>query len=132
MKKPFRRLGANVILEREGGVVLQLRDDLHLWGIFGGLIEPEEDPDTAAIREVEEELTLLLDPSRLSLLKVFEGEDITSYLFHNPIADELERAVLTEGIRFEVKTFGELRPEEVVPWHWHMLSWYWDMKQTGH
>lgn len=60
--------GAHVILESSEGVTLQLRDDLHLWGIFGGLIEEGEDPMTAALREIQEELTIGLDPDRLVLL----------------------------------------------------------------
>ena len=121
-----RRWGANVILECDEGVTLQLRDDLHLWGIFGGLIEDGEEPRTAAIREIEEELTIRLDPKRLLLLNIFEGPDITSYLFCYRIKDELNDAILTEGIKFETKTREDLSAEETVPWHWQMLEWYWE------
>jgi len=121
-----KRLGAHVILESPGGVALQLRDDIDLWGIFGGLVENGEDPKQAAVREIEEELTIELDPDRLSLLKVFEGSRYRSYLFHYSVDKELDAAVLTEGIRFDVKSRHGLSPEEVVPWHWVMLEWYWD------
>lgn len=121
-----RRLGANVILESEGGVILQLRDDLHRWGIFGGLVEEGEAPKKTAVREVEEELTIRLDPERLVFLKVFNGPRYKSYLFHYPVTAELDVAVLTEGIKFEAKSKGDLGPEEVVPWHWVMLEWYWE------
>lgn len=120
--------GANVILESADGITLQLRDDLFLWGIFGGLMEDGEDPEHTAIREIEEELTIILDPERLSLLRVFEGPDYTSHLYHYRLEGEMDDAVLTEGVRYEAKTQGDLIPEEVVPWHWEMLSWYWQSR----
>ena len=121
-----RRRGANVILETEGKVVLQLRDDLHLWGIFGGLVEDGEDPEETALREIGEELTISLDPDRLVLLKVFDGPRYESHLFHYTVGDELDGAALTEGIRFEAKSRDDLSPDEVVPWHWVMLDWFWE------
>ena len=36
------RCGVCVLLESDQGISLQLRDDLNLWGIFGGLMEPGE------------------------------------------------------------------------------------------
>lgn len=120
-----RAIGANVILESEGRVTLQLRDDLHLWGIFGGLGEPGEASSATAIREIGEELTIALNPDRLVPLNVFNSERYESYLFHHPVTDELDRAVLTEGIRFEAKSRNDLDPREVVPWHWVMLDWFW-------
>ena len=119
------KLGAHVILESPTGITLQLRDDLHLWGIFGGLMEDGEDPKQAALREIQEELTITLDPERLVLLKVFYGSRYTSYLFHYPVSTELADAILTEGLKYEEKAQSNLSEEEVVPWHWTMLSWYW-------
>ena len=124
------KLGANVILESTEGITLQLRDDLFLWGIFGGLVKDGEEPRAAAIREVQEELTIRLEPRRLSFMKVFEGPQHTTHLYHYPLAvDELSGAVLTEGIRFETKKPSSLQSHEVVPWHWQMLKWYWSKGQ---
>lgn len=124
--KQGKLLGAHVILESADGVALQLRDDINRWGIFGGLVENGEDPKQTAVREIGEELTIELDSERLDLLKVFEGPRYTSYLFHYRLNTELDVAVLTEGIKFEIKSRRGLSPEEVVPWHWVMLKWYWD------
>ncbi|MFN0095990.1 MAG: NUDIX domain-containing protein [Dehalococcoidia bacterium] len=61
-----------VALDRWGRVLLQLRDaDLpperypDHWSLLGGLIEPGEAPDLAALREFEEETGILLDDVRL-------------------------------------------------------------------
>ena len=112
-----KEIGANVILESKGQVTLQLRDDLRLWGIFGGLSEEGEDP---------KETTVVLDPERLVLLKVFENACYQSHLFHYPMEGELDSAVLTEGIKFEARSRDDLCPEEIVPWHWDMLEWFWE------
>lgn len=63
-----RLRGAHVVLETGESVVLQLRDDSHLWGIFGGIVEDGEEPRETALREIEEELIVRLDPERLTLL----------------------------------------------------------------
>lgn len=79
MKAPYRR-GVGVLeLDRWGRVLLQLRDaDLpedrypgH-WSIPGGLIEPGESPDAAALREFEEETGQLLE--ELKLFHVFRKD----------------------------------------------------------
>lgn len=121
-----RRTGAHVLLESGEGVTLQLRDDVHQWGIFGGLVREREDPEDAALREIEEELTIRLDPDRLTWLRVFEGPRYVSHLFRYPVEDELDAAVLTEGERFATFTREELDAGEMVPWHRVMLSWYWE------
>ena len=125
-RTPVPRTGAHVILESEDGITLQLRDDVHLWGIFGGLVRAGEDPERAALREIEEELTIRLDPERLAYLRVFAGKAYTSHLFHYAIEDELQGAVLTEGERFATWERGDLDQADVVPWHWRMLRWYWE------
>ena len=92
-----------------------MKDDLRLWGIFGGLSEEGEDPEETALREIGEELTVVLDPERLVLLKIFENAHYQSYPFHYPVEGELDSAVLTEGIGFEAKSRDDLSSEEMVP-----------------
>ena len=118
--------GAHVLLESGPGVALQLRDDLHLWGIFGGLVEEGEDPERTALREIGEELSIRLDATRLTFLRTFEGSRYVSHLFRYELGDELRDAVLTEGLRYALVEPGDLDESEVVPWHWTMLRWYWD------
>ena len=121
-----RKTGAGVLLLLGTRVVMQLRDDLFQWGIFGGLAEEGEDPRSTALREIAEELTVTLDPGRLSLLRIFENDAYVTHLFIYPLQSELSSAVLTEGVRFDTFGEGDLKPEEVVPWHMHMLEWYWN------
>lgn len=126
MMKDNPTQGANVILQSATGITLQLRDDLHLWGIFGGLMKEGEDPGQAALREIQEELTITLNPAKLTPLHVFHGPRYTSHMHHYPVTSELEGAVLIEGIRYQEWTQSNLSEADVVPWHWTMLSWYWE------
>lgn len=124
-------IGACVLLAREGRVALQLRDDLLKWGIFGGLVEDGEEPLDAAVREIGEELTITLDPSRLAPLRVFVSDRYISHMFYYRLRSELDRAVLTEGIRFGLFGRGDICGDEIVPWHLHMLTWYWEVHRPG-
>ncbi len=76
------RTGVSILeLDRWGRVLLQLRDsDLppdrypDHWSTVGGLIEPGEAPDAAAVREFEEETGHLIED--LKLYRVFGREDL--------------------------------------------------------
>src|SRR5262249_60579706 len=93
---------AGVILYREGRVLLQHRDDNPAirwpgaWAIFGGHLEPGEEPEGAARREIEEELGLRLEgPLRL----VCRHRDATHerLVFGAPLAVAAEELTLHEG-----------------------------------
>lgn len=85
MAAPWKA-GVGVIqLDRWGRALLQLRDaDLppdrfpDMWSIPGGLMDPEESPDAAAVREFEEETGALLEA--LSLFKVYRSAQIPGSL----------------------------------------------------
>lgn len=76
------RHGASVLaLDRWGRVLLQLRDDdlpperfPGQWSLAGGLIEPDEAPDAAAIREFEEETGQVLE--ELQFYRTFRKRDL--------------------------------------------------------
>lgn len=59
-----RRVVGSVLVNTEGLVLLQLRDDKpelrypNQWTFFGGAVEPGESPDEAIYRELAEELEL--------------------------------------------------------------------------
>jgi 8-oxo-dGTP pyrophosphatase MutT (NUDIX family) len=74
---PGSRTFANVVLvDRDGRILLQERDehpsiDPEKWGLSGGHVEPGEDFETAAHRELEEETGVRLAPGSLELFGEF-------------------------------------------------------------
>lgn len=69
--------GCVILVDAEGRVLLQERDehapiDPERWGLSGGHLEPGEEPEAGAYREVEEETGVRLEPDTLELFGVFE------------------------------------------------------------
>lgn len=135
---------AVVILEKQTGTVcLQLRDDKpaiphpNQWALFGGHVEEGEEPATAVIREIAEELTISLSPEKLTALQRFRLEPGKEHhLFRYALKGELQHAVLTEGQRFHYFSAaairqGRLDGRSLVPSHEQMLHWYWRQAQLG-
>jgi 8-oxo-dGTP diphosphatase len=129
---------ALVILEQPNGdIALQLRDDKptiahpNHWALFGGKIEAGEESKQAALREIAEELTIQLQPQRLTFLQKFELEPQKAhFLFHYPLKKELEQAQLTEGQRFRCWQPDEIQnqrlgDQSLVFSHLEMLNWFW-------
>jgi 8-oxo-dGTP pyrophosphatase MutT (NUDIX family) len=80
--------GCVILVDDEGRVLLQERDehapiDPERWGLSGGHLEPGEDPEAGARREVEEETGLRLEPGTLQLYEVFD-------VFH-PVYGSIDR-----------------------------------------
>ncbi len=132
-QEPYRE-GSNVILEdRMGRLAVQLRDNMPgvayggYWGLFGGWLEPGEDPYQAAIREIKEELSIDIDPARLVFIGVYLVDVIRAraYVFRYPVDGELDNAQLNEGEAFRFASREELRAEKMVPYHLDLLEWYW-------
>jgi 8-oxo-dGTP pyrophosphatase MutT (NUDIX family) len=69
--------GCVLLVDAQGRVLLQERDehapiDPDRWGLSGGHLEPGEDPESGAYREVEEETGVWLAPGTLEPFKTFE------------------------------------------------------------
>jgi 8-oxo-dGTP pyrophosphatase MutT (NUDIX family) len=69
--------GCVLLVDAQGRVLLQERDehapiDPDRWGLSGGHLEPGEDPESGAYREVEEETGVRLAPGTLEPFKTFE------------------------------------------------------------
>jgi 8-oxo-dGTP pyrophosphatase MutT (NUDIX family) len=65
-----RRFGCVLLVDAEGSVLLQERDehapiDPDRWGMSGGHLDPGEDPEAGAYRELEEETGVRLPPGTL-------------------------------------------------------------------
>ena len=82
---PEQHAFAGVILvDREGRILLQERDehpviDPEKWGLAGGHLDPSEDFETAAHRELEEETGVRLEPGDLELFGEFTVDHRVSY-----------------------------------------------------
>lgn len=68
-EKPTMLVVAVALIDSCGRVLLQQRppgrEMAGLWEFPGGKIEPGEDPEQALVREIEEELGILISPERL-------------------------------------------------------------------
>jgi 8-oxo-dGTP pyrophosphatase MutT (NUDIX family) len=110
-----RRISAGVILvDRQGRVLMQLRDDDPKimfpghWGLTGGAGHPGETPEQTARREIEEETGLQLercDPFRAYYFSETKAgkkpqpgrADYEVYVFHAPCDTPAEELVCGEG-----------------------------------
>jgi len=91
MTKKVHAVG--VIFENEHGQILVLRrhpqdPEGTTWGLVGGKVEAGEDNETAAIREVQEEIGHIIEPSKMQFLKTYHWDrddlDITFEVFKLP------------------------------------------------
>jgi len=93
---------AAVILHREGRVLLQHRDDRPgvlfpgAWALFGGHLEPGEEPEAAARREIEEELGFRLE-GPLPLFHHAVYPDRERFFFCAALTLAPEQLTLSEG-----------------------------------
>ena len=92
---------ALAMLERDGGWLLQLRDDIEgivhpgLWGLFGGHLDAGESPEQAIRRELREEIGWQAE----ALPFWFEHHDerLTAYYFRASLTVPLGALALNEG-----------------------------------
>ncbi len=83
--RPLILVGAGVIVRaRDGAILLQRRTDDGLWGLPGGIMEPGEDLEETARRELREEVGV--EAKELLLWRVFSGKE----MYHRyPNGDEV-------------------------------------------
>lgn len=137
-EKITKRISLVILEDLNKHIALQLRDNnLFIanpdqWAIFGGRIEQDESPRQAALREVQEELTIALIPAKLSFLKTFyyPEKGKAFWLFHYPVQNELNHTNLTEGQSYrqvapELIQSGLIAHKRIVDHHLEMLDWYW-------
>jgi 8-oxo-dGTP pyrophosphatase MutT (NUDIX family) len=115
---PISLAGA-IIKHPELGLLLQLRDEIaptfpHHWGLFGGHMEADEDPEFAVWRELEEELQLTAQMvSAWRLGQDFPhpsgGHVYVYYITTNATLDDL---VLGEGEAMHYIKIAELNPPQ--------------------
>ncbi|RXZ81953.1 NUDIX domain-containing protein [Paenibacillaceae bacterium] len=79
----FLNFSGAIIRDEEGAVLLQRRSDKNLWGFPGGAMELGESAEETAIREVEEETSLIITIE--SLIGVY-----TKYFDEYPSGDKAQ------------------------------------------
>ena len=121
------REGVVLILRDAGGhIALQLRDDIpNTWGLFGGWMEEGEAPKAAAVRELEEELSVQLAPHRFQFIGTHEEQGrFFAYIYHVVVNDDLDGAVLGEGLAWGFLSGDEISHMNLLPHHRDMLDLY--------
>jgi 8-oxo-dGTP pyrophosphatase MutT (NUDIX family) len=88
--------GCVILVDAEGRVLLQERDehapiDPDRWSLVGGHLEPGEEPEQGAYREVEEETGVRLAPGTLRLFETLE-------VFHPPYGSVDRVHVFVAGV----------------------------------
>jgi 8-oxo-dGTP diphosphatase len=104
-----KRVVGAVLLDAEGRVLLQLRDDKpglrypNFWTFFGGAVEDGEAPDEAIQRELAEELDLGDLPMRFWMAYQCPARTIpglvvtTNFVYIGQMTRPLESLILREG-----------------------------------
>jgi len=130
-----------ILIDEQGRIALQLREpDRELnpgrWSVFGGHIEKGEEPEQAAIREIKEELSVVLSPKKLKSLGRFEREDHAYSIFLYPVSHELDNAKLNEGENWrwchpkEIQE-GVVDGKEIVDYHARFLLQFLESRTSG-
>jgi 8-oxo-dGTP pyrophosphatase MutT (NUDIX family) len=132
--------GAVVILvDEQGRIAMQLRDDkpglpaANQWGLIGGLVQAGEDARAIGLREVQEQLDVRLNPEKLSLYRkhYIPEQNLTTWLFHYLLADELDNAILCEGQAWDFIGRDDPRVENIGLHHHEIVLAYWASPYMG-
>jgi len=80
----MQRFSSIILVDRRGWVLLQERDehpliDPECWGLVGGHVEPGEDFEAAAYRELTEETEVVVPPGGLHPFAEFEVDHTEAY-----------------------------------------------------
>lgn len=104
----------SVLIRVKGGVLLQLRDNNTTsfplrWGFFGGSLEKGEKPREAGLREVREELGIIIPRLRRISSGLLGGTRNTHGAIYQTKLSACRRYSIAEGLDFRV-----VRPREFV------------------
>ncbi|KJH72101.1 NUDIX hydrolase [Aliterella atlantica] len=104
---------AIAILYQNNQFLLQLRDNIpnivhpgH-WGLFGGHLEPGENPDIALQRELLEEIGYI--PLNLLKFGCYPDAQAVRHVYHAPLTVELNQLVLHEGWDMDLATIEQIK-----------------------
>ena len=100
------------------------------WGLFGGAIESGESPKEAVVREVREEINIVIDPSWLTELAYAplgqnNGRMISRFYFYDAIDERKAKNIrLTEGEDFAFFDLNELGELHIAPYDQFIVDLY--------
>jgi len=113
----IKPVSATVLLQKPNGTILmQLRDDgggkripfPNTWNFPGGIVERDEQPVDAAVREIAEEFEIAIKPADLKEVWIYTHEHASrDHIFLCPVPAET-RPVLHEGAAFAWMTLEEI------------------------
>lgn len=126
-----------MLVDSQNRIAMQLRDNIpnlpaaNQWGLFGGLCEAGENPQEVVIREIQEELSVTLDTSKVILHRkhYIAEQNLTTWIFYYPVTNELEKAVLHEGQAWDFIGENDPRVGNIGLHHHEIVQDYW---QTSH
>jgi 8-oxo-dGTP diphosphatase len=114
----MKREVALAVLERNGALLLQLRDDLKSilypghWGLFGGHLDVGETPSEAVHRELLEEINWK-PASPLEHWFTSQNGPRIAHVFRGPLSVPVEQLTLLEGQDLKLTSKQELRQGSV-------------------
>jgi len=119
MTKP---VSATVLLQKpDGTILMQLRDDgggkpipfPNTWNFPGGIVEKDEQPIDAAVREIAEEFEIAIKPVDLKEIWTYTHEHASrDHIFLCPVPAET-RPALHEGAAFAWMTLDQISKLEL-------------------
>ena len=118
-EESVKRKGSSIIfINDEGQILLFLRDnksDLpypNMWDVPGGHVEVDESPEKCIIREMKEEMDLVLD--EFELFSKIEFEDRIEYTFWTRADLDIDEIKLTEGQKLKWFTRDEAKQTQLA------------------
>ena len=103
---------AMAIIYQEGKYLMQLRDNIPgilypgVWGLFGGHLDPGENPEIGLKRELIEEINYEVE--ELTEFRCYGDDRIMRYMYSCPLLVPIEKLQLNEGW-----DLGLLTPQEI-------------------
>ena len=122
---------AKAILLERGNLVLQLRDNIPnietpgMWSLFGGVIEKNEDPQDAMLREIKEELCIKVKDISFLWDCIYcreNGEEVLHKIYEANITSLWGKHRLMEGQVAESFKYDQLKTLRIPPFIQKVLA----------
>ena len=122
---------AKAILLERGNLVLQLRDNIPsietpgMWSLFGGLIEENEDPQEAMLREIEGELCIKVKDICFLWDCIYsrnDGEKVLHKIYEADITPLWGKHRLMEGQAADSFHYDQLKTLRIPPFIQKVLA----------